>query len=146
MNRIYIASSWRNDVQPQVVEMVKSIGYDVYDFRHPEGADDGFHWSDIGADWLEWSVEEYRQNLSHPIAREGFRRDYDAMLSCDACILLLPCGRSAHTEAGWFAGRGLPVYVLSPVQQEPELMYALFDGIFASVAELKDFLLRKHQQ
>ena len=35
-----------------------------------------------------------------------FRNDIEAMEACDTCVLVLPCGRSAHTEAGWFAGRG----------------------------------------
>jgi len=35
-----------------------------------------------------------------------FHNDIKAMEACDACVLVLPCGRSAHTEAGWFAGRG----------------------------------------
>lgn len=42
-------------------------------------------------------------------------------------VLVLPCGRSAHTEAGWFAGRGLKTIVYMPGKQEPELMYKLFD-------------------
>lgn len=39
----------------------------------------------------------------------------------DTCVLVLPCGRSAHTEAGWFAGRGLKTIVYMPEKQEPEL-------------------------
>ncbi len=146
MKRIYVASSWRNQFQPQVVEMIKNLGIEVYDFRHPEGRSDGFHWDNISHRWLDWSVEEYRDALSHPIAKEGFRLDYEAMLACDACVLVLPCGRSAHTEAGWFAGKGLPVYVLSPIKQEPELMYKLFDNIFASIDELQNFLQVKKER
>ncbi len=72
-----------------------------------------------------------------------FANDIEAMTSCDACVLLLPCGRSAHTEAGWFAGKGKPVYVLIPERQEPELMYKLFNGICCSLEELVEQLGKK---
>ena len=62
------------------------------------------------------------------------------MLSCDTCVLVLPCGRSAHTEAGWFAGKGKRVLVYIPVKQEPELMYKLFDGICCTLEELVNAL------
>ena len=140
MKRIYVASSWRNQFQPQVVEMIKNLGIEVYDFRHPEGRSDGFHWDNISHRWLDWSVEEYRNALSHPIAKEGFRLDYEAMLACDACVLVLPCGRSAHTEAGWFAGVGKKVFVYIPTKQEPELMYKLFDRVCISLLDLLEAL------
>lgn len=51
-------------------------------------------------------------------------------------MLILPCGRSAHTEAGWFAGRGLKTIVYMPEKQEPELMYKLFDRVVGNLDEL----------
>ena len=58
------------------------------------------------------------------------------MESCDACVLVLPCGRSAHTEAGWFAGCGKKVIDYIPTKQEPELMYKLFNGIACDLNQL----------
>lgn len=72
----------------------------------------------------------------HPKAEAQFKNDIEAMRSCDACVLVLPCGRSAHTEAGWFAGAGKKVFVYIPTKQEPELMYKLFDGVCTSLPEL----------
>ena len=42
-------------------------------------------------------------------------------------------GRSAHTEAGWFAGRGLKTIVYMPGKQEPELMYKLLTEWWATL-------------
>lgn len=56
------------------------------------------------------------------------------------CVLVLPCGRSAHTEAGWFAGRGLKTIVYMLGKQEPELMYKLFDRVVGNLDELVDAL------
>ena len=136
--KIYVASSWRNTYFPDVVTALRKAGHDVYDFRNPPGGGNGFRWSDISEDWMEWSPEEYRDQLSHPKAEKQFANDIEAMRSCDGCVLLLPCGRSAHTEAGWFAGQGKPVFLLIPERQEPELMYKLFHSVSCSVEEVID--------
>lgn len=53
-----------------------------------------------------WSTDQYRAALEHPIAQAGFKSDFDAMQWADVCVLVLPCGRSAHSEAGWMKGAG----------------------------------------
>ena len=113
----------------------------MYDFRNPGDGGDGFRWSDISADWLEWEPQRYRDELvNNPRCDCQFANDLRAMQSCDVCVLLLPCGRSAHTEAGWFAGRGKKVIVHIPVKQEPELMYRLFDAVTTTIDELLEAL------
>ena len=76
----------------------------------------------------------------HPKAVKQFGNDIEAMEACDTCVLVLPCGRSAHTEAGWFAGRGKKVLVYIPEKQEPELMYKLFNGVFCSMEKIIEAL------
>lgn len=143
--RIYVASSWRNPFQPEVVSALREAGHEVYDFRHPSvqgppGAPEaGFAWSDLGPDWQGWSPARFREALQHPIARRGFAADHAAMDWADTCVLVLPCGRSAHLEAGEFLGRGRPLWILSDVQLEPELMYSPA-RIALDLAELLDGL------
>ena len=135
--KIYVASSWRNEFFPEIVSRLRSEGYDVYDFRNPGDGSDGFRWSDVSADWLEWEPQRYRLELmNNPLCQRQFGNDERAMESCDACVLLLPSGRSAHTEAGWFAGKGKKVIVHIPIKQEPELMYRLFDAVTTTIDEL----------
>jgi len=48
------------------------------------------------------------------------------MRKADVCVLLLPSGRSAHLEAGYFVGAGKHLFVLlADSAQEPELMYKM---------------------
>ena len=96
----------------------------------------GFHWTDVDKNAPNWTFEEYAEGLHHPKAERQFAADLQAMLSCDTCVLVLPCGRSAHTEAGWFAGAGKRVIAYIPEMGEPELMYKLFDGIVGSLDDL----------
>src|ERR1044072_552623 len=124
--KIYVASSWRNEYQPSVVADLRDAGHQVYDFRHPTSGDVGFSWAEIDHDWQLWSPEQFVKALEHPIAERGFRNDFNAMRWSDACVLVMPCGRSAHLEAGWFAGAGKHLLVLLPPDtHEPELMYKL---------------------
>jgi nucleoside 2-deoxyribosyltransferase len=134
--RIYLASSWRNERHSEVLEQLRVAGFEVYDFKDPAGA---FHWSDIDPDWQDWTPEEFIEGLEHPLAVEGFNRDFGAMQDCDVCVLLLPCGRSAHLEAGWFIGRGKQVVILL-ADGEPELMYSMSTHVATTVSEVIGFL------
>lgn len=139
MAKIYVASSWRNQQQPGVVHLLRGLGHKVYDFKNPEGKT-GFKWSQIDENWQQWSVREYTEALNHPIAEAGFKSDFDAMQWADVCVLVLPCGRSAHSEAGWMKGAGKKVIIYQVGEQEPELMYKLFDGVCSTGRGLKMFL------
>src|SRR5574340_600650 len=99
MSRIYVASSWRNPYQPDVVRALRDDGHDVYDFRDS----DGFHWSEVDPDWQEWKdeVPRYLVGLQHRCAERGFNRDMAALRNCDICVYVMPCGVSASLEAGW---------------------------------------------
>ena len=140
MARIYLASSWKNPYQPSVVEALRSAGHEVYNFRNPPSGSGGFKWKNVDERWEEWSNEDYINSLNHPVAEAGFKSDYDAMLWADVCVLLLPCGKSAHSEAGWMQGVGKPTYVLLTDKQEPELMYKLFEGVFDNIDDLLQVL------
>ena len=136
MSKIYLASSWRNPYQPLVVKALREAGHEVYDFRNPSNGDEGFKWKNVDGLWEKWSNDDYINALNHPVAERGFKNDFDAMVWADVCILLLPCGRSAHSEAGWMQGTGKPTYVILTEKQEPELMYKLFAGIFTKIEDL----------
>ena len=136
MARVYVASSWKNQYYPQVVERLLEAGHDVYDFRNPPHGGNGFRWTDIDKNALNWGFNEYAEGLHHPNAERQFKADMDALNWADTCVLVLPCGRSAHTEAGWMAGAGKRVIVFIPEMQEPELMYKLFDSVCGTLEEL----------
>lgn len=135
--KIYVASSWRNTEQPAVVAALRAAGHEVYDFKNPRPDDFGFHWSDIDPGWLTWSGQRFRDALQHPIAVAGFESDMHALRTCDACVLVLPCGRSAHLELGWAVGAGKRTAILlSNGMLEPELMYAMVDRVCLDLAEV----------
>jgi hypothetical protein len=125
--RIYVASSWRNAHQPGVVQALRERGLEVYDFRNPPppGQIDGFRWTEIDPDWLRWTPAQWRDAIAHPVAQRGYASDRAGMDWANCGVLVLPCGRSAHLEAGFLAGQGKPVFTLALEPTEPELMTLL---------------------
>jgi hypothetical protein len=143
--KIYVASSWRNPIQQDIVLALRKAGHEVYDFRNPAPGNSGFAWSEVNPDWLQWTPEQFIEDLysGHPSVERGFAFDKKALDWCDTCVLVLPCGRSAHLEAGYAAGQGkLTMFVLHPDKFEPELMYRLGRGCVTCVEDLLDGLNR----
>ncbi len=139
MNKIYVASSWRNTIYPTVIEILKADGYNVYDFRNPAEGNKGFHWSEIDLYWKEWTPEGYRKHLNHPIAESGFMYDFEAMKECSIFIGVAPFGRSASLEMGWAAGQGKKTILLLH-DGEPELMVKILDHICVHISEVLTIL------
>lgn len=147
MSRIYLASSWRNTQQIETLHRLRTAGHETYDFRNPAVAwtsldrhdeSSGFRWSDIDPAWETWSPWAFTQALATDEAERGFNHDRWAMEQSEVGVLLLPCGRSAHLEAGYFAGHpDKSLHILIPAElPEPELMYRMADGIHLSIDSL----------
>jgi hypothetical protein len=134
---VYVASSWRNLLQPGIVLALRRCGHTVYDFKHPGPGEKGFAWADIDPNWLAWSPAEYRAALQHPLAKHGYGLDIAALKACDACVLVLPSGRSASWEFGYAMGQGKRGAVVQLGDIEPELMYREAE-ILTSMDELFD--------
>lgn len=142
MRKIYVASSWRNPLQASVVALLRQFGHEVYDFKNPKPGNEGFHWSEVDRDYKSWTAKDFAARIATSgVARDGFALDKAALGWCDTCVLVLPCGRSAHLEAGYAAGQRKRVHVLLHESGfEPELMYLLCSGIHTSVEQVLEVL------
>lgn len=171
MARIYVASSWRNPYQPELVSNLRRNGHAVYDFRHDgrrlldqdphrtigfeEPLATAFSWSEMDPYWQQWTPEVYRQKLqTSPRAAQGYIGDLRGMEWADTCVLCLPCGNSAHIEAGYMKARGKRLIIYWERNErktvqfsdsshrgkvwefEPDLMYLLADNLVIGPGEL----------
>ena len=141
---VYVASSWRNPMQPVVCQVLREFEIPHYDFRNPEGGT-GFSWAEVkpdstpgiagkGTDWE--TIPDYLAMVRHPRAIEGFDADFAAMEEADTFVLVLPCGKSAHLELGWAIGAGKRTAILLEDPVEPELMYRMVDYLAPSLPDL----------
>lgn len=137
--RIYVASSWRNRFQPGVVAVLRDLGHEVYDFKDS----DGFSWKECGAGDSEgWDYGDWQQALKHKAAERGFARDMAALACAQRCVMVLPCGRSAHLEAGYAIGYGKPTAIFCPEYDTPDLMVKMADLVTDDWSEIVEWLGR----
>jgi hypothetical protein len=146
---VYVASSWRNPVHPDVVDRLRAEGIPCYDFKRDEGAQ--FGWHEVMPDAYNpgyaiaelMAVGDYLDAIEHPRAVEGYASDFAAMERADTFVLVLPCARSAHLELGWAVGAGKRTAILldsSRTVMVPELMYKMVDHLAPNMADLLAWL------
>lgn len=137
---IYVASSWRNTTHlDEVINRLRADGHeDVYDFR----ASAGFSWEQCDPSWDRNSMQtatpplRITELLRHPAAVKGYGTDLDALDFAQLCVLVMPCGRSAHLELGYAIGRGKPSIVYLPEPCEPELMWKLASAVASNLDDV----------
>ena len=136
--KIYLASSWQNKEYEQVLNTLRLEGYETYDFKHPENKElSSFDWEKLDKKYNRWTCSDFKKALNHPETIKAFQKDFQAMQEADICVLLLPCGRSAHSEAGWMKGNGTKVFILDLSENpKPELMYRMYDDYLTETMEL----------
>lgn len=133
--RIYVASSWRNTTTlDTIIAALRADGHEVYDFR----AGDAFDWAECDSSWTR--KDSLREPggiitmLGQGPARRGFKRDMQELVDCDALVLAMPCGRSAHLELGYAIGAGKHTIVYLDAPCEPELMWSAADLVTDQLA------------
>lgn len=148
MINIYVASSWRNDFHPRVVEALKAVPcFKVYDYRHPDKDDNGFAWEEIDPNWRDWTAGDLAIGLGHHRARDSFEKDKKALVAAHIVIAVAPIGISTALELGFAAGRAVSdgrcsePLVLLREGQRAELMLKL-GTIVLSMADLMLELFR----
>ena len=138
--KIFICSSWRNGAYEHVVDYFIGEGHEVWDWRNPPEPHKPLKtWKQVDPTWdcdQPVKTSDYRNMILHPDCEAGFKANVAGMNWCTNGILCLPCGRSAHAEAGWLRGHGKPVHVLRGDNEVPDLMHKLFNGICSTVQEV----------
>lgn len=146
--KLYVASSWRNEHYDGVCNFLLQCGHRIWNWRQPPTGGNGFSWSQCGMEGHRHgdkvSVANWKDMLDAQPACLGFASDLCGMNWCEVGVLLHPCGRSAHLEAGWLAGRGKRVHILALEPVEPDLMVLALNGeIFDNTVSLAHWL-EKH--
>ena len=134
--KVYVASSWRNEVYPEVVKLLREAGHEVYDFRHQSVSWEQFDWNVTDG----VASGELFDVLNHPAVQTRFSNDMTALENCDAVVCVLPCGRSAHLELGYGIGTGKRTVLLWHDGDEPDIMHNAVDRIVFSVKDIPQAL------
>lgn len=121
MARIYIASSWRNEVAArELAAFLREAGHEVDCFCDPSTG--RFVFNVPLPDRPHLDAKTFLESDSR--ARQAFREDRAWIEWADVLVMLLPCGKSAHLEAGYARGLRKTVIIYGDFPKgEIEVMY-----------------------
>lgn len=132
-NKIYIASSWKNESEVlELAKIFRDSGLDVYCFAELGQGQHVFMWPDVvGPD------DDGITCLANPHSIKAYGCDKPALDWCNTCVLVLPCGKDSHLEAGYIKGLGGRLFIIGtwPIGEFTQ-MYHLADDLFRA-SELK---------
>jgi len=137
--RIYLASSWRNsDAVLSILKCFRAYGLNADCFCDQESGRIGFNIKDC----LEQSGHSLYEvdaisALEHPAVKQQFKiafaEDKKWLDWANCVVMLMPCGRSAHLEAGYMKGKGglFYIYWMADLPKgEFDNMYQFADGMY----------------
>lgn len=140
--KVYVIGSLRNPAVPDLAELLRLQGYEVFDdwFAAGPEADDY---------WQKYEVNRghsFTEALDGHAAWHVFNYDKNHLDTSDAVVLQLPAGKSGHLEFGWAIGRGKPGFIL--LDKEPErfdVMYRFATQVCNNYEELIDALRQEER-
>lgn len=136
---IYLVGSLSDPAIPQVAQALRGEGHLVFDDWYAAGPKADEHWQE----YEKARGRTYLEALGAPGAEHNLKFDKEWLDWADTAVLVLPCGRSPHYEAGYVQGKGDQVHILCPFEPEKwTLMYGLATGVHRTVAELLEAVSR----
>lgn len=138
--RIYVASSWKNEKKCLLLARVlRNWGHEVDCFCDASSGRYVFSYAELG----DVSKLDAVSALEEPKVVRAFQEDRRWIDWADAVVLLLPCGKSAHLEAGYAVGRGKKLVIFGEFPKgELDVMYGFANYLARNVDELEESLNR----
>ena len=127
--KVYVASSWKRTTRhAEVVAALQTLeGVEVFDYRNPPPGPNGEPpWTAERPWWVGHAPPRFPEGIAaDPMRRLALYTDGRALREADAVVLVLDAGKSAHLEAGFAIGAGIPLIILGEPEDEAELLYWL---------------------
>lgn len=148
--KIYLAGSWKNAESILILrDLLVAEGHKVDCFASAETGRTSFNWAELTAGLGCKSQKEAEEKLSKMDAidlltfdrvKQAYLEDKHWLDWADTCIMALPCGNSAHLEAGYAKGSGKHLILFGNfVKGERDVMYGFAEKCFRE-ANLNDML------
>lgn len=127
--KIYMASSWKNAaIVIAIANFLRSLGHEVDCFCEQTDKRFSFCWQEIVDDIRDTDAISF---LKEEEAKKAFKEDKKWLDWCEVCLLVLPCGKSAHLEAGYSVGKGKHLAIIGDIQLGKfDVMYGFADRIY----------------
>lgn len=131
--KIYIATSWKMEgIAKELAKILRENSHEVDCFCDASTGRYVFHWSEFVEKEEDLSNYNAIDFLKDPKTQKAFQEDKVHIDWCEAVVMILPCGRSAHMEAGYAKGCGKMLFIYGEFPQgEFDVMYGFADGMFS---------------
>lgn len=128
--KLYIAGSFRNAAKIRIfAQRLREEGLGCYVFCDRDETTNTL--SEELRDTYDLAILKPNTALRLDIVRQIGELNAAALKKCDAAIVVLPSGKSAHLEAGYMIGRGKPVWVYGPMPRgDFDAMYVMTKGLY----------------
>lgn len=127
---IYVIGSLRSARPQEVAKALREAGHEVFDDWQAAGpiADDSWR------DYERTRGRSFKEALKGPAARNIFEFDKRYLDAADIAVLVLPAGKSAHLELGYFMPK--PTFILLDDPERWDVMYQFATGVTDDVGDL----------
>lgn len=132
--KIYIASSWKNSVECIAIgQALRNVGHEVDCFCDQSIGRYVFSFEELG----DVTKINCIQALESGKVQRAFAEDKKWIDWSDAVLVILPCGKSAHLEAGYAKGAGKKLYIYGRFPNgELDVMYGFADKLYMYLTDL----------
>lgn len=131
--RIYVIGSLRNAKVPEIANQLRHDGYEVFDDWYAAGPEADDHWKT----YEQTRGRSYKQALEGACCANTFNFDRTNIDKSDIGVMIMPAGKSGHTELGYMAGKGKRTFVLLEADVDRwDIMYKFFTGVAYNYEEL----------
>jgi hypothetical protein len=112
-----------------LVHGIEDKGYSCYNFLHKPII--------AGKEHLSWEeqmeiLEAHSDFWNDPIHRHHFEEDMEGLENAETVVMLLPCGKAAHMEAGVAFGLKKKMVLIGEVEK-PETLYLMFTDHYPDI-------------
>jgi len=130
--KIYIATSWKMEgTAIFVTNELRKIGHEVDCFCDSSSGRYVFHWTEFVEKEEDLKNYDAISFLHDPRTQRAFKEDKKHIAWADAVVMIHPCGKSAHLEAGYAKGRGKLLFMWGEFPKgEFDVMYGFADYIY----------------
>ena len=136
---LYLISSLRNTRTPVVAEQLRAAGFVVFDDWYAAGPEADDYWRD----YEKAKGHNMAEALAGHAAQHVFNFDRKFLNLSNAGVLLMPAGKSGHTEAGYLVGQCKPVFML--FEEDPERFDVMLN-FFTAICYNFDDLIKELQK
>ena len=136
--KIYIASSWKNEVNIRdLADLLRSWGHEVDCFCDESTGRFVFCYSEID-NYKDLDAISFLK-VEEP--QKAFKQDKEMIDWADVVVMVLPCGKSSHLEAGYAVGSGKKLFILGEFPKgEFDVMYGFADLLTRDLEDIKHAL------